>query len=405
MTAMSKRVVMWASIAVLVAAGLALAFAPQPVPVNMVTIARSPMIVTVVEEGQTRIHDVFLLSAPVAGRVQRIETHVGDPVMAGETVLARIEPGDPSLLDPRSEAQARAAVQTAESALLLGKAEVDQAVAEFEFAQTELGRANELTLAGTISRRARDDAERAYKTGRALLATARAGLQMRQFELDQARAQLLSPIQTAQPHPSCDCVPITAPVSGRVLKILNPSERVVVAGEALIEIGDPRDLEIAVDFLSTDAVQVSVGQRVIIDGWGGRPLAGRVRRVEPFGFTKVSALGIDEQRVNVIINLEGPAEEWERLGHGYQIEAQVVLWESDAALTVPLTALFREQGNWAVFVEQSGRARLREIRIGRRNGLVAEVLEGLVDGDRVVVHPSNRVVPDIRVSARGDGNQ
>jgi HlyD family secretion protein len=325
-------------------------------------------------------------------------------VEAGETVLAQIEPGDPSLLDPRSEAQARAAVQTAESARVLAAAELERAAAELEFAESEWRRANDLVAKGTISRRDFDDAARAHKAGQAALATTRAALQMRLFELDQARAQLLSPNDTQTPHADCDCVPITAPVSGRVMRIPNSSARVVTAGEALMEIGDPTDLEVVVDFLSADAVLIRPGQAVIIDGWGGmESLSGRVRGVEPFGFTKISALGIEEQRVNVTIDFNGPADQREQLGHGYQVEARVVLWEADSALTVPLTALFRAGEDWAVFIEQDGRAEARPVRIGQRNGLVAEVLEGLAPGDRVLSHLSDRVTEGGRITERDSG--
>ncbi len=401
MTAMQKRIVIWAVVLGVIVLGVLWAFAPRAIPVDLVTVREGPMVVTVEEEGKTRIHDVFILSAPVLGRVQRIDAEVGDPVVAGQTVLARIEPGDPSLLDPRSEAQAQAAVAAAESANRLAAAQVEQATAELDFAQAELRRANELVADGTISRRDYDEAQRAYKTRRAALATARAELQVRLFELEQARAQLLSPTQTQEPAEECDCLPITAPVNGRVLTIVNESERVVSPGEALLEIGDPSDLEIVVDFLSMDAVRIRPGQRVILDQYGGdEPLSGRVRRVEPFGFTKVSALGIEEQRVNVVIDLDGDPSGWERLGHGYQVEARVVLWESDAALTVPLTALFRADQDWAVFAEQAGRAVLTIVGIDRRNGLEARIVAGLDPGQRVVAHPSDRVQDGVRIAAR-----
>jgi HlyD family secretion protein len=401
MTANGKRLLIWALAAALVAAALTLAFAPRAVRVDLVTLAMGPMLVTVDEEGETRVHDVFALSAPVAGRVRRMDVHAGDAVVANDTVLAQIEPGDPTFLDPRSEAQARAAIQAAESAQTLAAAEVDEAAAEFDFARSELVRARELIVDGTISQRELDSADRAYKATRASLATARAALQMRKFELEQARAQLLSPTDTQARHGDCECVPITAPVSGRVLNIVDQSERVVRAGEPLMQIGDPSDLEIVVDFLSADAVRVEPGQQVIIDNWGGaEPLAGRVQRVEPFGFTKVSALGIEEQRVNVVIDLVSPPGAWQRLGHGYQVEARVVLWDADTVLTVPLTALFRHEREWAEFVEQDGRARLRRVVLGQSNGLVAQIMAGLETGDRVVVHPSDRVLDNVRIAAR-----
>ncbi len=401
MSPTNKRMVLWLLVAAVVSLGLLFSFRPEAVAVDLVTVQQQPMVVTIAEEGKTRVHDMYVLSAPVAGRVKRIDAHVGDPVSAGETVLAQIEPGDPSLLDPRSEAQARAALQAAESAQELAKAEVDQAEAELEFAESEWRRASELVVNGTISQHDYDLAARTLKTQQAVLATARAGLQVRMFELDQARAQLLSPLQTQQAHQDCECLPITAPVSGRVFRIYNASERVVAAGEPLLEIGNPLDLEISVDFLSSDAVKIQPGQAVIIAGWGGgEPLEGRVRLVEPFGFTKVSALGIEEQRVNVIIDFTGPDEERTALGHGYQVEARVVLWQSDDALTVPLTALYRVGEQWAVMVEANGRAEQRMVELDHRNNTDAAVLDGLQAGDRVVAHLSDRVQPGVRISQR-----
>lgn len=401
MNATQKRIAIWSGVGVLVAAALSLAFLPQPVTADLIRVSRQPMTVTVDEEGQTRVHDVFVLSAPVAGRVQRIEAHVGDAVEAGRTVLASIEPGDPTLLDPRSEAQGEAAVQAAESALALAEAEVAQAEAELTFAREEHVRGHKLIVDGTISQRELDNIERNYKTRQAALATARAGLQIRGFELAQAKAQMMSPIDTQALHGTCECIAITAPVSGRVLRIPNPSERVVPAGEPLLEIGDPADLEIVVDFLSADAVKVEPGQRVIIERWGGgTELEGRVRRVEPFGYTKVSALGIEEQRVNVIIDLTSAPAEWRRLGHGYQVDVRIVLWEQPDVITVPLTALFRNGEDWAVFVAAEGRATLSNVRIGRRNGLMAEVTHGLSPNQQIIAHPSDQVVDGVRLQAR-----
>ncbi len=402
MTANQKRIMIWAALGLLIAVGLLFAFMPRAVTVDLVTIAPGPMVVTADEEGKTRVHDVFVLSAPVAGRVRRMEAHVGDAVVAHETVLAQIEPGDPTLLDPRSEAQAEAALHAAESALDLARAGVEQAVAEYEFAQGEYRRTRDLVAKGTISVRDAEAAERAHKTRRAALATAQAEVQMRTFQLQQAQAQLMSPVQLQKTHGECECVDVTAPVSGRVLKIVNPSERIVNAGDALVEIGNPADLEIVIDFLSTDAVQIESGQRVIIERWGGeRALSGRVRRVEPFGYAKTSALGIEEQRVNVIVDLTSPFAEWSRLGHGYQVDARVVLWETEQALTVPLTAMFRQGEDWALFVNDDGRAALRTIEIGKRNGIAAEVTSGLEPGVQVVLHPSDRVVESVRIRARG----
>jgi len=399
-----RRIVFWGVLALALAAGLLYAFRPQPVPVDFAVIERGPLVVAVAEEGETRVKEVFVLSAPVTGRALRIDAHVGDTVIANETVIAQIEPIDPSFLDPRTEAQARAAVRAAEAARALAAAELDQAQAELDFAQSELDRARRLIRSETISQRALDDAERIFKTRRAAVATAVAALRMREFELEQARAQLMSPVETQRQRGECECVPIRAPVSGRILRVLHESEGVVQAGTALVEIGNPKDLEIVVDLLSTDAVKVLAGQRVVIEEWGGdAPLAGRVRRVEPFGFTKVSALGIEEQRVNVIVDFTDPPERWQRLGHGYRVDARIVLWEGKDILKVPVPALFRDGDRWAVFVEEDEKAQRRLVEIGGRNGLEAEIVSGLAAGQRVVLHPGDRIVDGVGLIARAGG--
>ena len=401
MTANTKRIVIWLAVAGVIAIGLAISFMPRAVMVDLVEVKPGPLVVTLDEEGETRVHDVYTLSAPVSGRVQRINWLVGDPVTANETVLAQIEPGDPSFLDPRSEAQARAAIQAAEAARDLAAAAVKDAQAQYEFARAEFARMQELVKEGSVSKRDLDSAERDYKARHAGLDTSRAALQVRNYELEVARAQLVSPLETQVSQEACDCIPITTPVSGRILQITDRSERVVREGDVLMKIGNPKDLEIVVDYLSMDAVKIESGQRVIIDNWGGeKPLEGSVRLVEPFGFLKISALGIEEQRVNVIVDFTGE-DGWEKLGHGYQVETRVVLWEEDEVLAVPLTALFRDGEQWALFVEENGRAELRHVDVGQKNGVVAEIREGVEAGENVVLHPSDRVTNGTRIKSRG----
>ena len=396
-----RRFAFWGVLIALLAAGLGYAFRPQSVPVDLIEVARGPLVVTVDEEGETRVKDVYVVSAPIAGRAHRIDSDVGDPVIAGDTVVARIEPIDPAFLDVRTEAQAKAAIQAAEAGRALAAAELERAEADLVFAVSELKRAQGLRRRETISERALDQAQRAYRTDRAAVSTARAALRMRESELEEARAQLMSPAQTVAQRGACDCVSIPAPVDGRILSILHESEGVVTAGQSLVEIGDPTRLEIVVDLLSADAVKVRAGQRVIIDDWGGAtPLAGVVHRVEPTGFTKVSALGIEEQRVNVIIDFADPAERWSELGHGYRIEARIVLWEDEGVLKLPLSALFREGEQWTVFVADDGQARRRAVELGRLSGREAQVVGGLSEGETVVLHPSDRVVEGVRIVQR-----
>ncbi|MCP5145151.1 MAG: HlyD family efflux transporter periplasmic adaptor subunit [Gammaproteobacteria bacterium] len=400
MQAITRRLLFWGIIAALVLAGLTAAFTPRSLPVDVDTVQRGTLRVMVEDEGKTRVHDIYVISAPVTGRMRRIDLHVGDAVVASETVVAEIEPIDPAFLDPRGEAQARADIRAAESAEAVARAQVEQAQAELDFAHREFDRARELVPQGTISQRELDDAERAYRTRRAALLTMQAALDRSTYELERSRAQLLSPAQTERNAAECDCIALRAPVDGRILQLLQQSEGVVTAGTPLVDVGDARDLEIAVDLLSADAVRVEAGQRVIIDGWGGdQALEGRVRLVEPFGYTKVSALGIEEQRVNVVIDIISPAADWQRLAHGYQVDARIVLAEHVDVLTVPLTALFRDGPDWAVFVAEADRARLRQVTLGDRNGSQAEVREGLAEGERVVLHPSDRIAQGVRIRA------
>lgn len=401
-----RRVVFWTPFAVLLVAGLAWLFRPQPVPVDMVIVERGAMRVTVDEDGETRIRDIFVISAPVAGVKQRIEHKVGDQVAANDTVITSITPTDPEFLDPRRERQAQASVKAAEAALELARADVRRAEAEFTYAQSELERARRLARSGNISESELDRAERELRIRKAALEEAQAQLGIREFELERARASLLPPSAAREQREGCDCVNVYSPIDGRILRILAESESVVPAGAELAEVGDPANLEIVVDLLSSDAVKVAPGQEVIINDWGGdQPIQGVVSRIEPYGFTKVSALGIEEQRVNVIIDITSPAKAWQGLGHGFRVETRIVLWQSRDALTVPLTALFRQSKNqseyWAVFVIDNGTARARIVEVGRRNGVEAQILDGLQGGERIVLHPSGRVAEGTKVVPRG----
>lgn len=395
-----RRLTIWGVLALAIVAGLIYAFRPQPVLVDLVTLSPGPMTVTIDEEGETRVRDVYVLSAPVTGRALRIDSELGDQVVANETVLARIEPTDPTFLDLRSRAQAEAQEKAAAAALTLARAELEQAQAELGFATNEVERARRLRSESAIAARTLDEAERTFKIQKAAVTMATSSLEMRRFELENARALLVSPTDRIAMQGKCDCVSITAPVSGQILDIVHESEGVVQAGEPLLEIGDPDDLEIVADLLSADAVQIEPGQAVIIEDWGGEPLEGRVRRVEPAGFTKVSALGIEEQRVNVIVDFKADAADRQRLSHGYRVETRIVLWQDDDALNLPLTALFRDGEQWAVFAEEEGQARLRHVEVGKQNGLDAEIVGGLGEGASVVLHPSDQITDGVMIQGR-----
>jgi HlyD family secretion protein len=399
------RWTMTAFLGLLIVAAVAYAFMPRPVPADLAAVTRGTLIVAVEEEGRTRVKEAYVVSAPVAGRVLRIERHVGDGVTAGETVIASIRPTDPTFLDVRSKRQAEAMVQAAMAAEALAAAELQRADAERDFAAADLERARKLAAGSTISRQALDRAEMQARTRRAAVAAATALLRVRSFELETARAALIEPGRNGGTGSAGDCcIEVRSPVSGRVLRLLHESESVIVAGTPLVEIGDPSGLELVVDLLSADAVRVAEGAEVMIEQWGGDSvLAGRVRRIEPYGFTKVSALGIEEQRVNVIIDFSDPPARWRQLGHGYRVVARIVVSRGENVLLAPVNALFREDAEWAVFLVAEGRARTRRVTVGRRNSRHAEILDGLAEGEILVVHPSDRITDGALVAQRPGG--
>lgn len=399
----ARRLALWTVIGLILSGSLAVLFWPRAIPVDLETITRGPLSVTVDDEGKTRVREVYGVSAPVAGLARRIVANVGDEVTGGVTVLATIEPSDPTFLDRRSRSQAEARAKAAEAALSLAAAERDRAKAELDFANAELKRARELVKKRTISQSALDRAVLETRTRTAALATARAAVQVRSFELETARASLIeagAEADDVSENPFC-CAPVIAPVDGRVLRILHKSAGIVRAGEPLLEVGDPGNLEVVVDLLSGDAVKVKAGEPVRVEQWGGGAvLNGRVRRVEPFGFTKISALGVEEQRVNVVIDPVDPATAWRRLGHGYRVEVRIVVWRSDNVIKAPVGTLFRDSGDWAVFMVVDGRVRLQRVKVGHRNAHEAEIVDGLTEGAVVVLHPADRVHNGARVVSR-----
>ena len=375
-----------------VAAGLAWAFWPRPLIVETAEITLRDISVFVEEEGKSRIREVFTVSAPITGQVLRNNLHAGDKVVKDETVVVSIRPAAPGLLDARLKRVAEAAAASARASVGLADAEVKQAEAQLTFLKSELERAERLSRQGTISERALDKARLDVATAAAALDSARASLDVRQRELQRAEAAL---IENETGEGPC-CSQIKAPVTGRILRVLSESEQVVQAGTPLIEIGDPDDLEIVAEVLSRDAVEIRPGASAVIDNWGGPPLSATVRRVEPSAVTKVSALGIEEQRVPVILDL-AEASGQEALGDGFRVVARIIVWEGKQLVAVPVAALFRQGGDWAVYAASNGRAELRLVQLGRRNAAFSEVTAGLAVGDVVILHPSDQMADGVAV--------
>ncbi|WP_417477115.1 efflux RND transporter periplasmic adaptor subunit [Maricaulis sp.] len=400
------------AIALTLVLGFVYAFWPRPALVDMGIVARSAMVVTIDEEARTRVRDAYIVSAPIAGRLLRVDVEPGDSVTGGETVIARMTPALPSAIDMRTREQARAGVNAAQAGLRVARADLNSAMASQDLADAQLVRTRTLASSGTASPAALEQAEREKRVADAAVDTARAAISMREAELASSRASLIefndgasvSSEAPASLDTDARAIPLTAPISGRILQVVQESETTIAAGQPILEIGDiSHDLEVVAELISTDAVRVSAGNRVIIDNWGGDvPLSGTVDRVEPWGFTKFSALGVEEQRVNTIIRFTSPLADRVNLGHGYRVEAQIVVWESEDALTVPSSALFRHEGGWAVFVVTGGKARLTPVDVGRTNGQQAEILAGVAEAAEIILYPGPGLADGTRVERRND---
>ena len=379
-----------------VAAIAAVALWPEASEVDLARVERGPMQVTIDEEGETRVVERFVVSAPVAGRLQRIELEPGDPVVRARTVVARLTPLAAPLLDPRTRTELSAAVAAAGAAVEQARAERARAEAVLERARSAFQREQRLADAGAIPVESLEVAQTTLKTAEAAFRAADFAVARAEQELRLARARLQTPSADGR------VVEIVAPVDGVILKRLRESESVVPTGEPLLEIGDPQRLEVVADLLSTDAVRVTTGNPVLIEAWGGgHPLPARVRRVEPSGFMKVSALGVEEQRVNVIIEFAEPETAARSLGDAYRVEVRVVVWRADDVVKVPVGALVRASpGGWAVFVVENGRARLQPVELGHRNAERGEVVKGLEPGQPVVLHPPDAIADGARITER-----
>lgn len=393
-----KRLVMLLTLAA-IAAGFYYATMERPALVDIAVVRTAPMAVSIEAEGTARIRDVFTISATVAGHLDRSSLEVGDRVRANQTVVASIHPVDPPFLDQRTRSERDASISAARAGLALARVELTRAQSALNLAQSEYARSEQLAKTRLVSDRELERAFNNVQLRKAEVASAQAMIRLRTAELARSRASLVQPTDSASPpDDTACCVSITAPVDGIVLKIITRSEQVIPSGAPIAQIGDPRALEVAIDLLSRDAVRVEIGSRVRLTDWGGdSDLMGTVRRIDPAAFTKVSALGIEEQRVFVIVDLDRVAES---LGHGYRVVARLTVWESARALQVPIGALFRDKGSWSVFVVNQGRLRMTKIEIGQMNQSDAEVLSGLVDGDQVVLYPNDQLRHESLVQSR-----
>lgn len=392
------RILVWLIVAG-AAAGFYFAFQPQPQEADFGQAARGRLIVTLDEEGETRVRDRYVVSAPLLGKVLRIELEPGDRVRAGSTVLAQFQPTDPEFLDERALAEAEARVKTSEAAVNRTRVDLARAVAEQEHATSELRRYQRLHQDGLLADDRMETVRLRKQTADETVRAAESSIAVSQAELERSRATLIRVGAARQEQRAID---LKSPIDGVVLRRLRESASVVPAGEPLLEIANPEKLEIVSDMLSTDAVRIRPGHQVLIEQWGGdRTLTGRVRKVEPFGFTKISALGVEEQRVNVIVDFEDVREAWEALGDGYRVEIRVVIWEEDDVLKIPSSSLFRHGEKWAVYrVDELSLATLQEVEVGQRNAREAQVLKGLTEGDQVIAYPNDQIESGVEVTPR-----
>lgn len=442
---------LWLCLLTGIVAAVVYGFMPKPIQVDTAAVSRGVLSVTVAEDGKTRVRDRFVISSPLEGRLHRIKVRAGDlvsiPVAAQRLAdkpddrkpaddhgnaspesiatsfspgsspvseLAIIDPIGPRLLDSRQIAQAELRVKALESALLSASATKAKLDVAREWAKLDLDRRVGLSGKGANTKQELEDAQMLLRSRTEELNSAKFAEQTATYELELARAALLRSKPLAPEETAKWELRLYSPIDGLVMKVLQKSETIVQQGTPLLEVGDPRDLEIDIEVLSTDAVKIRPGQVVRLKHWGGeKPLLAHVRLVEPSGYLKLSALGVEEQRVHVIAQFDTPYAERPTLGDGYRVEAEIVIWEKDDVLKVPTGALFRENGAsqaassdkpatdiWAVFVVENGLAVKRRIEVGRRNGLEAEVLNGLNENDLVIVHPSDRIQDQIQVLPR-----
>jgi HlyD family secretion protein len=385
----ARRNLILALVGVAIAGGLAYVIVrPEPVLVDLHTIEREPFAITIDVDGQTWVKEVFDIAAPIAGVARRSPVDVGDWVIAGETLVATVEPVAPALLDTRTRVQTEAAIREAEAALQVAETELARASEEKAFVQGEFDRATLLVERGVASLTRLEDATRALAVADAGVVAAQARIAQARSGLERAQAGLIDAASERGSLNGC-CVPLYAPVDGRVLNVQIVSERPVAAGERLVSVGNPDNLEIVADILSSDAVRLQPNARASVERWGGEPFEARLVQIDPVARTRVSALGIEEQRVDAVLAITAPPEATEGLGHGFSVFLRIVAYENPDALAVPLSAAFRSGEDWSVFRANGDRVERVVVELGARNTRFAEVLSGLEAGDRVVMHPND----------------
>lgn len=385
---LAKRVVLFVTLA-MIGAGIVVAALPKPIEVETAEVEKAPFVVTIDEDGTARIRDRYVVSAPLAGNLARIDLKTGDVVEQGQ-VLARVLPVSSPLLDTRTRSEAEARVNAALAGVRQADAQIERAKVAAEYAAQESKDTEKLVESGAVTSHELTRAELEARSAKAELTSAEFSAKVARHQLTMAQAALGRLSQTGEGDG--EQFEVTSPSAGRVLKVFQQSESVISAGSPLLEIGDPKALEVAVDVLTSDAVHVRPGANVSLEHWGGEPLAATVKLVEPSAFTRVSALGVEEQRVNAIVEITSPYEKWRLLGDGYRVEAKIETYENPAAVQLPWSALFRQDGKWAVFLASDQTAQLATVEVGRRNDTHAEVLSGLELGRRVIVHPSDKIV-------------
>ncbi len=372
---------------------------PRPIRVEIASVTRGPMMVTVDEDGKTRVKERYIVSAPIAGLIGRLELHPGEAVEANRTVIAVIEPTNPLLLDARSLAEAESRVKAAEAAKLQAQARLEAAREAYTLAVHELARAKDLLVSRAISQAEFDSAEHQERIAAASLRVAEFGDRVATFELDVSKAAFVRTRPQSEGDTGLSRMEIYSPVSGQVFRVIQENATVTTAGQPLVEIGNTQELEIVTDVLTVDAPKIKPGARVLIERSGIQPLEARVRLVEPSGFTKVSALGVEEQRVNVIADFVEPDAHLNGIGDEYRVDTRIVVWETQLATKIPAGALIRKGSDWAVFAVKNNRANLQIINVGHSNNIEVEILSGLSSGDAVVNYPSDSVRDGVAVAS------